>query len=550
MKTHKLLIFILCLTVMMSGNGIYAQDYVPTPVTISKEKVRVDGKLYYSHIVLERQTLYSICKAYGVNVEDIYSANPSLIDTGLKKNAIILIPVVEKAKVEKAQKKQQKKAEESENFIIHTVRWFEDLDVIAEKYGVSVESIMQANGLKGRKLSNRQKLRIPLDGSAPSGPETPGQKQDSTMTGTPVSEEKHETVLFPGFSKNQKVNAVLMLPFNVSGENSRPSTGNIDYYCGTLMAVKKLGENGIDINLSVYDIADGNLHITLDRLQSSDIVLGPVSSGDIGRLLNVAPANTVVVSPLDHRSEQLTLTYPNLIQAPSSPAAQIRDLVNWINEDRTPADQVIVIHEKGYEMSEENVIASQMLEHTGIPYRSFSYSILEGREITTSLESLMNPETGNKVLVLSESEAFVNDVIRNLNLMIYNGYDIVLYGPSRIRSFETIETDNLHNVNLHTSVSYFIDYDSEDVRKFLMEYRALFNTEPTPYAFQGYDTACFLLDCCSKYGDRLTERLGETEASMLQTNFRFERKAPGKGYVNNAVRRVVYGPDYSITLIK
>ena len=69
---------------MMSGNGIYAQDYVPTPVTISKEKVRVDGKLYYSHIVLERQTLYSICKAYGVNVEDIYSANPSLIDTGLK----------------------------------------------------------------------------------------------------------------------------------------------------------------------------------------------------------------------------------------------------------------------------------------------------------------------------------------------------------------------------------------------------------------------------------------------------------------------------------
>ena len=341
-----------------------------------------------------------------------------------------------------------------------------------------------------------------------------------------------------------------MLPFNVSGENSRPSTGNIDYYCGTLMAVKKLGENGIDINLSVYDIADGNLHITLDRLQSSDIVLGPVSSGDIGRLLNVAPVNTVVVSPLDHRSEQLTLTYPNLIQAPSSPAAQIRDLVNWINEDRTPADQVIVIHEKGYEMSEENVIASQMLENTGIPYKSFSYSILEGREITTSLEGLMNPETGNKVLVLSESEAFVNDVIRNLNLMIYNGYDIVLYGPSRIRSFETIETDNLHNVNLHTSVSYFIDYDSEDVRKFLMEYRALFNTEPTPYAFQGYDTACFLLDCCSKYGDRLTERLGETEASMLQTNFRFERKAPGKGYVNNAVRRVVYGPDYSITLIK
>ena len=34
-----------------------AQSYVPTPVTISKEKVRIDGKICYSHIVLERQTL-------------------------------------------------------------------------------------------------------------------------------------------------------------------------------------------------------------------------------------------------------------------------------------------------------------------------------------------------------------------------------------------------------------------------------------------------------------------------------------------------------------
>ena len=75
--------------------SIYAQEYISTPVTVSKEKVRVNGKVCYSHIVREKQTLFSIAKAYGVTVEDIYSFNPTLKETGLKKNAIILIPSAE-----------------------------------------------------------------------------------------------------------------------------------------------------------------------------------------------------------------------------------------------------------------------------------------------------------------------------------------------------------------------------------------------------------------------------------------------------------------------
>ena len=41
-----------------------AQEYQNTPVTVSTEKVRNNGQVFYSHIVLEKQTLYSICKAY------------------------------------------------------------------------------------------------------------------------------------------------------------------------------------------------------------------------------------------------------------------------------------------------------------------------------------------------------------------------------------------------------------------------------------------------------------------------------------------------------
>ena len=79
---------------LVSGAAL-AQEYVPTPVTVSNEKVRISGNLYYSHVVLERQTLYSIAKAYGVSITEIVNANNGINSdgTGLQKNAIILIPV-------------------------------------------------------------------------------------------------------------------------------------------------------------------------------------------------------------------------------------------------------------------------------------------------------------------------------------------------------------------------------------------------------------------------------------------------------------------------
>jgi hypothetical protein len=82
----------LTLAAAMTLTTVSAQEYVTTPVQISKEKVRIDGKVCYSHVVLEKQTLYSISKAYEVSIVEIYKYNPTLKETGLKKNSIIIIP--------------------------------------------------------------------------------------------------------------------------------------------------------------------------------------------------------------------------------------------------------------------------------------------------------------------------------------------------------------------------------------------------------------------------------------------------------------------------
>ena len=87
---------LLGMAISVSG-GLYAQNYTQTPVTISKDKVRIGGKVYYSHVVQERQTLFSICKAYGVTIDEVCEANPELDlrHNGTKLNSLILIPFKE-----------------------------------------------------------------------------------------------------------------------------------------------------------------------------------------------------------------------------------------------------------------------------------------------------------------------------------------------------------------------------------------------------------------------------------------------------------------------
>ena len=83
------LLFCLALSPVLS-----AQEYVATPVKVSTERVRLNGKIYLSHPVLERQTLFGIAKAYGVTVEDLYAANAGLEEKGLQTGTTLLIPIV------------------------------------------------------------------------------------------------------------------------------------------------------------------------------------------------------------------------------------------------------------------------------------------------------------------------------------------------------------------------------------------------------------------------------------------------------------------------
>lgn len=564
----KLVMICLAAALLLGAVPLHAQDteYKATPVTISKDKVRENGKLYYSHVVLERQTLFSIAKAYGVTIQDIYDANPTLkLETeGLKTYQILHIPYVENAPGAEAPAPAQKAqttvvsapAAQPGEYIIHTVKWYEDLDSIAKKYGVNKEAIMKANGMTSPQLSRKQKLRIPPAGTeitedipvvfeeeAAKAEEDGGEKSKNIFEtiGEAISEKAEEFL----YSGKKDITAALIMPFNAT---KSPNENNLEFYSGVLMAARDLKAEGINVDLSVYDAVGGNIPVTAEKLGSCDVVIGPISTADLSATLKVSPSGTPIVSPLEPKAVELARAYGNLIQAPSSAENQSEDLVEWLAEEYRPGDRIVLLVEKNAtRTAAANVIVEKMQE-SGLQYSTITYGPLEGRNLSNSIES---PGSGRSIrlIVASESEAFVNDVVRNANrLALRNNRrdNVVLYSISKIRSFDTIEVEYLHNANLHVSISYFVDYDSPAVQRFLMRYRALFNAEPGPFAFQGYDTAYNFIKMCSKYGRRWPDKLDEEDMRGLQSNFSFDRRG---GHVNKAVRRIVYGQDYSIRLV-
>lgn len=578
----RLIISLIAAAVMSSGfaEAVYAQEYESTPVTISKEKLKINGQVCYSHIVLEKQTLFSISKAYNVTIEDIYKYNPSVKEKGLQKNSILIIPVVEKPEQQEIEAAEEKEAyaegqvqqEQQEQPVrnaedqvkkeeggkaeseqtVHIRKWYEDLDMIARKYGVTVESIMKANGLKGRKLSNRQRLIIPSSSDAIPEEEIPSENDSdevaaSDTTQTDDSTTAHRPGILEGlFFPKKDISMSLILPLKATGTSA--SAGNMDFYSGVLLAVYDAGEAGTGCDLAVYDCADGR-GITKESLEGRDFIIGPVSRGDLTSALELGTDTRAIISPLDQKAASLTGEFTNMIQAPTPLEIQYKDLMDWIREDMQYSDRFVVITEKGAVQTEVTTQMKAAADSSGMEYKNLSYSILEGRNVTGSLEYIMTESGTNRVYIASDSEAFVNDVVRNLNLMIHKKYEVVLYAPSRIRSYETIEVENFHNTSLKVSTGYYIDYEDPRVQEFLLKYRALFNAEPTQFAFQGYDLAKFFIGMTSKYGNRWMNKLEESDASMLQSTYRFRKDGNG-GYVNTGVRRIVYNEGWIVSKVR
>ena len=335
---------------------------------------------------------------------------------------------------------------------------------------------------------------------------------------------------------SDELNVSLILPLKASDE--KPSSNFLEMYSGALMAVRDLGRSGIRVNLRVYDSAAPGFSLDGDLVSGQDVVIGPVEYEGLQTLSAQLGRGRAIVSPLEPKAASLTAD-GKLIQSPVPWTRQIDDMVDWLIEETMAGDEVVVIRDVSVQGNgEQSAYLISRLQQAGVMFRSIS-----------SAEELSQKPLGKyRLMIASDNDAFITKAVRGIGIASTIQDNIVLYSSSRVRNCVGPDVFDLYTANTRLCASYFIDYEDPAVKEFIIAYRSLMQSEPGSFAFQGYDTVRYYVAASARFGRRWARRLPEYSHKGLQSDFRFDYDV-ADGKQNIAVRRIVYRPDLTVSLL-
>ncbi|MDR3227180.1 MAG: LysM peptidoglycan-binding domain-containing protein [Prevotellaceae bacterium] len=539
----------------------------------STEKIRIGDNIYYVHLVKQGETIYSLCRVYGVSQDELISINPQL-SQGLKANQRLKIPdkTESKSEIAKTVKNETKitadankkneidtkniDSETTPSAIKHKVKSGDDIESIAKKYNCSVESILKYNAFLNQKtkLKKGQYLTVyPNDNAI----ENENIVENTTPQDTIITENKElfDVDCNANLYSDDTLNVVLLLPMKTAIindnqiKNQRNSYDFIEFYEGFLLAIDSLKRNNISVNIKTFDVNDAKTLTALDStvFETAQLVIGNISKTMMSAFTKIANQYKVpIVSTFSHETENIASENKYFIQA-FTPLELQTEKLNKILCDCNADENIVIIYEKitdsiGY----NNFLKS--LKNCEKQTNTYKYIL---KSYNDGLKNVLKKDTKNNIFVTSNSNVFVMDVLSKLNaLSISMKCDITVYGSSRWKTFESsLNFDYIHNLNLTTIQPFFVDYNRAEVKNFIAKYRYYYKGDPSSFSFQGYDLGLYFVDKLSKYGNNFIDCITNEEVStLLQTRFKFSKTKPQSGLVNTESLLLRNTKDFSVVV--
>lgn len=339
----------------------------------------------------------------------------------------------------------------------------------------------------------------------------------------------------PAITAVDKVNIRLFLP--IENESEKARSANFDFYSGALMAVRELALRGINIDIDVHDCS--NRHFAADS--RIDFVIGPIRWHSLELALAELPDSTIVVSPLDPKADKLLAGHSHFVQIPQSTMSQWNECIRWaVENDPFHRDNYIIV--SGEEDSDCRKYCDSLCRAAGIvPH--FCLCKVQGE--IENWETTVMEEACNKIILASSHEAVLNNAIRNMSI---EKRPMKVFSGAMLHNYESIPVEDLHTAQVNVVCPQYVDYSDAATSDFVRKYRALYNTSPNHYAFQGYDTVMFMGESYSKMGKGWYYHIDTMEpVSLLQCNYKLEKKG---GLVNVGMKRLQYTSDFKIIVAR
>ena len=574
-----------------------------TAVTKSNDIVVIRGKSYYLHTVQPGQTLYSICKAYGANIDEVKSLNDKK-DNALSLYEVLKVPYTDPF------------VQQDDKFYYHKVLKGETFYSIARLYKIKPKRLLKFNEgyAQNQPLAVGAVVKLPLaeidlsvlgeeEIEASVGkkqeirPERPVRNesvkkveeaavtdilQDALMQKNEKTEqepEKETTTVIGATDKMEIpdyisevvmpvdpfVKVALLLPFSAKDypvfvdtlvekmpvQISARSEQFISFYEGVLLAVDSLKNQGYKVNLKVFDTERSaekmyTMVDEIDRLHP-DLIIGPVYGSVYKALMDdLTNKNIPVIYPLSSRSEEFGV-YPDFIQVNPSMKALTVAMSDWLREEAEEAN-LVCLNLTGNEVSHSDLEDIRLFKE--YMHRIGSMNFYDWNTSAVPLDGLrlqLLPDRENIIILPTTKEAEVSKILPVLSALT-DGYRITVVGFPEWQAFTSVDHETYFKLNTKIFTYSYVDNTTEPAKRFALKYRKYFYTEPNNLAYKAFDMSLYFIELAAEYRDRTLDALEFYPRNGDFSRFYFQKMEGQAGKENQGFYIVNFGSDYRLKI--
>ena len=574
-----------------------------TAVTKSNDIVVIRGKSYYLHTVQPGQTLYSICKAYGANIDEVKSLNDKK-DNALSLYEVLKVPYTDPF------------VQQDDKFYYHKVVKGETFYSIARLYKIKPKRLLKFNEgyAQNQPLAVGAVVKLPLaeidlsvlgeeEIEASVGkkqeirPERPVRNEsvkkveEASVTDilqnalmqknekTEQEPEKETTTVIGATDKMEIpdyisevvmpvdpfVKVALLLPFSAKDypvfvdtlvekmpvQISARSEQFISFYEGVLLAVDSLKNQGYKVNLKVFDTERSaeKMYTMVDEIDRfhPDLIIGPVYGSVYKALMDdLTNKNIPVIYPLSSRSEEFGV-YPDFIQVNPSMKALTVAMSDWLREEAEEAN-LVCLNLTGNEVSHSDLEDIRLFKE--YMHRIGSMNFYDWNTSAVPLDGLrlqLLPDRENIIILPTTKEAEVSKILPVLSALT-DGYRITVVGFPEWQAFTSVDHETYFKLNTKIFTSSYVDKTTEPAKRFALKYRKYFYTEPNNLAYKAFDMSLYFIELAAKYRDRTLDALEFYPRNGDFSRFYFQKMEGQAGKENQGFYIVNFGSDYRLKI--
>jgi LysM repeat protein len=499
-----------------------------------KSEVSISGDTIY-HEVIKKETLYALSKKYEISAEELKGLNPKL-NEGLKIGMQLKIPVIPAS--DSLSTNVDFQLPEEDSLQLHTVLPKETLYGLAQKYGISADSIQMVNNGLPDGLQVGGTIRIPVKNpNFVIISDTVYHPNDSLHI-TILSDDTLMVGVFLPFcsERNKKEESEELVEENVGEEKPMGLYGltkiSLEFMRGYNMAMDSLRSLGYNIEIKYYDTQnDTNVCksiISTNDFKDYHLFVGPLYQTNFKFFAKHAKEIGIpIVSPVKI-SSRLLLDNKYVIKSYASSPAQIIRMSRYMGAMYKDSNLVVVYGGAKTDKRYAQIFQKYLNNIVGdsIPiYRVWQPSVY-------NYKKYFDLNSHNYVAIISSDEAFVS-----ASMSVFYGFEnkeaqVSVFGIDSWQKFSSIDLNYMMGLDVSYPTQQYVNYDDERVIRFIENYRTQFYIDPSIHVWSAFDIGMYFVPAIfDSEGDWENHIIGHKQ-NGLSLKMDFVKIGADSGYEN------------------